>query len=251
MILLIRGETMKPNSALAESPDHSHYTACLTRMDEIAKFSRNLLSYAAITGAIMILLTVFTLRLPFISLLPSLIGESTELGPMFVQILIIIAYVGLALLGWAKYKIANILLFIIYIMMIIFSIFVGYGYTDILIFIIGIGGLATSLPAFSVYADYEQLKNTEGFPLFNTRLKEYDESMEAQRNRNFPKPEPIRQYTTSEPVRQYAAAARYGSEEDEMPSIGAPSAAPDIPIGKIYLPEGGKVSRLSDSPMKF
>ena len=79
----------RTNQELLELPDHGHYPKCLQRKDEIDKNSMLVLRYTILVGIFSLLFTMCTFKLVVISWIPMLIGDTTDILALFVQILIV------------------------------------------------------------------------------------------------------------------------------------------------------------------
>lgn len=235
------------NEELAEKPDHGHYPVCLGRKIEIDKYCHRLFFYTLRAGLFLFALTIYTLRFSVISWIPSLFGESTEVGPYFLQFFMICCLVLLSAIGCGKYKFFNVILFMIYALMTATSlIFHTYGASEIITFFVGSCGVLMSFRSYAVYLDYRQLMKTEGFPQFNER---YASQIE---NRNYSPTFGDRHTDPSQKMDAAASPSPSASVSDpsgEMPGLSPVAAYPDI-SGKVYMPEGDKVFFLSDSPIR-
>lgn len=166
---------MRINNELAEKPDHAHYIACLNRLMDINKICHRSFLYTAITCFFLGILTFFTLRFSIISIIPNLFGDGTTVAANLIQLVILLAITGMSALSVGKYKFFNIILFILYIVMTIASLFSG-SFADIFTFFIGVGGIMFTFRSYSVWCDYRQLTETEGFPHFSLHVAEEEES---------------------------------------------------------------------------
>lgn len=157
------------NIELKELPNHAHYPVCLDRMCSIDAFCRKQSGFTLAASFLMTILTWFTVRFPVISVIPNLIGDSTEAVPNIVQTFLILAMALLSVASVLKYKIFSVVLFVIYAVMFIFGC-VSYEPMAYFSIIIGFIGTMFSFRAVGFYLDYKQLCQTEGFPDFNERF---------------------------------------------------------------------------------
>lgn len=165
------------NPDIEEKENHGHYGSCLDRMKQIDRLSRKCFVYAAVSGIVMLFLTWMTFRMKVISFIPELIGDRASLAANSVQSLIIIAMAAAAFAAVVRYKIFDLLLFVIYSAMFILGA-VSHSPDDILTLIIGVGGIIVSYKAPLLFLDSIQLKNTEGYPHFNERVTYQNEHKE-------------------------------------------------------------------------
>ena len=236
----------RTNQELLELPDHGHYVRCLARKDEIDRNAIRMLRYTLMSCGIFLLFTIYTLRFAVISWIPSLMGESTEVAPLFTQMFIIILIGLMSAMNCGKYKIFGLVLFGFYIALAIFGVIcMGSNTADIISLIIGSGGIATSFRSVSDYLDWNQLMETEGFPHFNLRFAEQIEN-----------PEYV-------PVHKGDNAADHmsgpekaddlvfsSSSESAMPALSVPKPAMKGDPEYVFRPAGGKHCSMSESPIK-
>lgn len=231
---------MAINPDLLELPDHEHYPACSTRMTGINRICTRIFNYVLLTSIIICILSFTGINLPVISTLPSLLSTSFEVPFMFFQVFEMIAMVIIAGLGYGRYKICNVILFILYALMLIVGIFSKNFPGNLFTLIIGAGGTAQTFRAYGIYSDFEQLKKTEGYPHFNLRFTESIEHPDyASRRKKYDvpydtvKPEPVSR--TAEPVERTEASS-------EMPSLSFPSSA-SMPEPDLFMDEIESVCR--------
>lgn len=165
---------LRINEELLEKPDHAHYPVCLDRLIAIKAYCSRSFYFSLVSGIFMGILTLFGIRFSLISIIPNLIGEPTVIISDIVQHIIIIGIAVMAGLSVGRFKIFSPILFIVYALMAVLSLFSS----DILSFVIGAAGGAFNFRCLSVYFDYMQLTQTEGFPIFNKRLAEQEENSE-------------------------------------------------------------------------
>ncbi len=212
------------NPELAELPDHEHYFACSTRMTVIKDFCTKTFYYVVLTSIIVSILSFTGMVIPVISAIPQLLSTSFEVPFMFFQVFEMIAMVLLSCLGYGKYKICNVVLLVIYVIMLICGIFSKCFPGGLIAVIIGGGGVAQTFRAVGVYSDFEQLVKTEGYPHFNKRFTESMEKpdYESRRSKYSAPREPLR---TTEAV----PVAEPSYDSSEMPSISAMPSLTEIP----------------------
>lgn len=169
---------MNMNPELLERKDHGHYPACLGRMSAIKNYCNRLFFCTLIIGSVLFMISLTGIRLCVISWIPSLFGGERDLAPYFLRLLSCLMFIVLACLGWGRFKICNIILTCIYFIMTVAPVFVGQSLFDAVVLMAGVAGLLMSLRSFTYYRDYNQLRETEGFPHFNQRYIEQVEFSE-------------------------------------------------------------------------
>ena len=225
---------MRINEELLEQPDHAHYPACLGRLTAIKAYCSRSFYFSAFSGFFMGVLTLFGVRFSLISFIPDLIGDPTVIISDIVQHIIIIGIAVMAGFSVGKFKIFSPILFALYALMAIISVFTS----DIISFVIGAAGGAFNYKCLSVYFDYKQLSQTEGFPFFNKRLAEQEENSEyvsKYGNKNIQSaPEPME---APEPdiVQPEFTGRNY---VPEMASLDSTPAVPEriTPVNAVYYP---------------
>lgn len=236
------------NKKLAEKPDHGHYPVCLGRKTDIEKNSSTVLAYTIGACAALLVASLLTARFSVISWIPALFGDSTDVGALFVQILEILAIVGLAAVNCSKnHRICGVILFAIYLAMAVFGLIgLSSNTADLLTFALGSFGAARSVVLIPDYLDWQQLKETEGFPHFNERFAYQNENSNyapvhtgegASDKMSSPDQINIKNFTGLDNM----------PEMPELPSanqFGAPG------MGAVYIPECGKYCAMSESPIK-
>lgn len=242
---------MRANHDLDEQPNHGHYSACLGRKAEIDSGCRKTFFYTVFASAVFIVLTIYTLRIAVISWLPAMLGESTEVGPYFLQIFLILCLLLVAALGCSKYKIFHVLLFLIYALMVfVAAVFHPYGISDVISLVIGAGGAATTFRSYSAFMDYRQLEQTEGFPHFNERYTNQVENGSYSSTYRYSYDDFSNEMDNTVPAAPIAPSpsVSFDDSSPEMPEL--------IPVKgffdnkKIYLPESDKHFALSDSQIR-
>ena len=235
----------RTNQELLELPDHGHYPKCLQRKDEIDKNSMLVLRYTILVGVFSLLFTMCTFKLVVISWIPMLIGDTTDILALFVQILIVLMIPLAALMNCGKHKIFGMILFGFYIAQALFGFLNMKSNTaDIFSFIFGLGGIITSFRTVSDYLDWNQLMETEGFPHFNLRVAEQLDN---------PEYVPIHKGENasaqmSEPEK--VADMVFTQTETAMPGISMPKPAMKGDPDYVFRPAGGKHCSMSESPIK-
>ena len=235
----------RTNKELLELPNHGHYVKCLARKFEIDKNALLVLKYTILMCCVVLLFTLCTFRLAVVSWVPSLIGDSTDIAALFTQILIVLAIGGCAALNCGKYKIFGMILFGFYIAQAVFGfICMDDNAADIFSLILGIGGVATSFRAVSDYLDWNQLRETEGFPHFNLR---YAEQLDN--------PEYVPVHTGADAADQMSAPEKvddlmFTQRDMSMPALSAPKPAMKGDPEYVFRPAGGKHCSMSESPIK-
>ena len=170
---------MRFNEAIAEKPAHGHYGACQVRMTGIEQFSKYAAYYAIGSSAYMAVTAMFTETFQVISWLPMLIfGNQYGVGYLFLQFLELLAVAALGFKGNHKADKCHIILFGLYALMAASALICGFTErgTDTTSLMIGVGGLIVLRNTFRNVADYEQLKETEGFPQFSEIIARSDDN---------------------------------------------------------------------------
>jgi len=236
------------NPKLKERPDHKHYPNCLSRKMAIEDFCHRFFFF---TLGISIVLGVFSFwgaSYTVLSWIPSIFGDPWELPFILVQLLLVIGMSVLAALGCGKRKVYLVILLGIYAAMALFGL-ISHTLQDFIIFAAGSLGLATGYPAVQVYLDDEQLKNTEGYPLFNVHLAEQEENaannVPQYASKNLPE--------TMDEAEQTDPLSFTGMDVfAEMPPLLSKKIAPIVAENILeYQPESGKHCNISDSPLKL
>ena len=279
------------NPLLEEKPNHAHYPACLGRLEAINKQGNALSIFSVVSGLMLSAISLTGFPLQVIGWLPVLVGGSTsELssGLCVFQMLICWGLILLGLFGCGRHKICHYVLFVIYMLMFIVPIFHMFTLLDAFTFIAGGLGVIFGYRAPKNYYDYQQLSETEGFPLFSLILTEHEEQKSFSKNFNNwygkAKKQDSQDNTqapanvpTGKPVNTPAAPTvnRPASVPVSAPQPAAAPVSRDVvknapPEGIVGMPEleinnnanmkaapdrfkpkSGKVGRISDSDMKF
>lgn len=224
---------MKANEELLEKPDHSHYAPCCARMAAIKKFSRRLLIFAVIAHGSMLMLTFFAVPLGALSLLPSLFGSSTSAAFVIVQAAELIAMTVLAALGTGKFKICQIILFAIYLLMVLLAFASGFKAVNTIPFAIAVVGSLTAYPSIASFLDYRHLCTVEGFPYFNSLISDTGDSEYKSMYIKQDKTDDVKSETNSAP---------YSSDMQDIPDI-----PQDLTISDLI--EADEKSRINENLM--
>lgn len=166
------------NKYLAEQPEHGHYIVCLQRLKAIERLSKRIFVFTIIEAIAMGFMTIFGLHIGVISIVASLFGGTFSIGYLSVQILEIITIPLLAFDSCGKHKLYNIIVFAIHCIIIMFCLFEGFQGIMTDVFLIGLIGAIITYPSINAYFDYEQLKQTEGFPYFSNFLANAEDNPE-------------------------------------------------------------------------
>jgi len=247
------------NPKYEEKPDHGHYAVCAGRVNEIYEFSRNVFVYTAGVSFILLIITYCGVPMPLISWIPSLFGCSTCIPYLFAQSAELILVTAVSFFAFFRWKVFHIVMFIWYVLLVLATFF-DHSAIDMITFIIGIVGAVLTHSCFRVYADYNQLIKTEGWPHFSLH---YAEAMEHPTYTS----RYISEYRTAPEDKRIAP----GSEDvlrsapvlPEMTGIEVPEpvmedialdasaapvpvtmAAPELPDGEMFEPDAG----FSDEP---
>ena len=170
---------MKFNEAIAEKPAHGHYGACQVRMTGIEQFSKYAAYYAIGSSLYMAVTAMFTETFQVISWLPLLIfGDQYGVGYLFLQFLELAAVAALGIKGNHKACNCHLILLCLYALMAISAFISGFTErgTDAASLMIGIFGIIVLRNTFRNISDYEQLRNTEGFPQFSEIIAKSDDN---------------------------------------------------------------------------
>jgi hypothetical protein len=171
----------KKNPELAEKPNHAHYPMCRGRLDKIEDICKDTFYFTILSSAVMGLFSLLMTPMEVVGWIPLMFTlqktEAFQMSAMFsvVQALMCVVLVVIALLGCFKHKIFTVIMFFVYLMMTLSSLFIWLTSFDIFTLILGAVGVYKSAGILKGYKDYKQLRNTEGFPLFSIILTEYDE----------------------------------------------------------------------------
>ncbi len=201
------------NPLLEEKPNHAHYPACLGRLEAISKQGSALFIFSLVSGLLLSVISLTGYPLQVIGWLPVLVGGSTsELssGMCVLQMLICWGLILLGLFGCSRYKICHYILFLIYLLMFIVPIFHMFSLLDAFTFIAGGLGVIFGYRAPNNYYDYQQLSETEGFPLFSIILTEHEEQKRLSKYCN----------------NRYGQAQKQSQQANAQPSVNAPAGIP-------------------------
>ena len=235
----------RTNEKLLEKPDHGHYPVCLQRKDDIDRSALLTLKYTLIVSGMLVFLTLCTFRPAVVSWIPSLLGESTEVAPFFLQLLISLMPIAMAGINCGKRKVFGMILFGFYIAQAVFGfICMSSNFVDVFSLILGLGGVATSFRAVSDYLDWKQLMETEGFPHFNLRYTEQIEN-----------PDYVPVYNGKDQSDHMSEAEKitellFTQKDSIMPGIAEAKPALKGDPDYVFRPAGGKHCSMSESPIK-
>ena len=239
-----------------EKPDHSHYSICGARKNDIYEFSRNVFVYTAGVCMVMLFITYCGAAMPLVSWIPSLFGCSTCVPFLFVQTAELILVIAASFLAFGRFKVIHIGLFIGYVLLIVATL-VDSSTIGIITFIIGVIGVVLTAPCFKMYSDYNQLRNTEGWPHFSLH---YTEAMEhptftsryMSEYRTAPEDkriapsvsEPDDSFSTDPVLPEMTGIEAPEPVMEDIPVIGAapvPSTvgSPELPDGEAFEPDSG------------
>ncbi|MCR5111158.1 MAG: hypothetical protein K6B38_09670 [Ruminococcus sp.] len=239
---------MRINPDIQEKPDHLHYPACLGRKTEIEKQSLEILLYTLAALAFPSIISIMGVRFAMFSALPDIIFGEDGVKTAFFQVFEFFMIAVLALLGCTKYKVFDVIVMLIYILMVIISLLFNETTADALIVIAGLGGIWKSIGSYKAWNDYEQLMNTEGFPIFSITLAEHDEKIANEKNGIPSQPSGIDPTIAAQYVMSQLSS---GNADKIMPAIGELPQIASSPSARRYMPEGQKESVILESPMKF
>lgn len=248
------------NKNLAEKPDHAHYPVCLGRMTTINDSCHKFFRDALVANGGLVILTIFGQYIPVISLISTQFGVLTDVRVMFIEWLMITGISVMTGFACGKRKYFNIIALVLYAMMAIGGLIHNDKIGGAASFLICTTVVAMNLKMFMYCFEYNQLSKTEGFPLFNERLSEYDQNNIT---KNMQTPD---DYTapsapiTSPTVAAVPSVPDNGSSTAVMPEMPALGAVPFMPAAdssygedvwtKLFAPNEKKESRFSESPIK-
>lgn len=159
-----------PDPRFTARPDHSHYPACLGRLEAIKMHGNAIFIYTVVISVFLLIFSIFGIKMAVISWIPSAVcavsGNDESMLAYFFQLLGVAGIFILSFLNYGKRKFCGIILNIIYVFIGFTPLFYMYSPLDIFSVIIGIAGAAMSLSAYGDFKDYTQLSDTEGFPIF-------------------------------------------------------------------------------------
>ena len=245
---------MRINEDLEEKPDHLHYPACLGRMNEIRKQSFEIFVYTAIVFFVFGIFSIVGIKFNMFAVIPDLLFDEDGTKIAFFQIFEFIIVTVISLLGCTKYKIFDVIIMLMYVLMVILSIFSKYNSADPVVFLAGAGGLWKSIGSLRIWNDYEQLSQTEGFPIFSLILTEQEKKMQ----------ESMLQNTVDNTLTQLDPASSLGQavamtaanqfnmqNNTGMPTINTVPVTDNRMPDRRYLPNSQKESCILECPMKF
>jgi hypothetical protein len=258
---------MRINPDIEEKPNHLHYPACLGRMQEIKKQSLEIFVYTAIVFLIFGVFSVAGVKFNVFAVIPDLLFDGHDLKVAFFQIIEFIIVTVVSLLGCTRYKVFDVIIMLMYALMVLLSVVCHYNSADPVVFIAGACGIWKSICSFRVWSDYEQLKQTEGFPIFSLILTEHEEKNKNNAgntnnisntgnpvfdnaiNNTFDQLDPSSGLAQS--LMQATAGSNNTSSVPGMPSINTVPLPENKYTMKRYMPAGDKEGGILESPIKF
>lgn len=248
----------KPDPTFFEEKNHAHYPACCGRMESISRNGQRMFLFTLISSVILSAISAMGARLQVISWIPAMICDfNGGVGWVGIQVLICLLLIIMAALNCGKNKIFGALLFIIYSLMFIVPIFCRYSGFDIFTLLIGGGGVFFGYRTLRDFKDYNQLRETEGFPLFNTLLVEYDEKKQlksmAAPQYGSPVGSGSEAPATAVPGRSNAIYRSSDAKDGmgDMPELEIGDLVSGAPSGARFVPKYEKEGTISDSPLKL
>lgn len=172
------------NEDIREKPNHAHYPICRGRMADIESHSHKIFFYTLIVCLIMAFFSVLCIPMHVVGWIPMIFNSEeiskgafhVSLGFGFSQVLSCVAIVVIAALNMGKRKVCGVVMLIIYGALLLSSLLVSLTGFDVVTLIISIMGVYYCREAIRDKRDYEQLSETEGFPMFNVILAEYEDN---------------------------------------------------------------------------
>lgn len=251
---------LKLDPTFFEESGHAHYPACCGRMESISRNGHRMFFYTLIAAVVLSAISAMGARIQVISWIPMMICDlNGGVGWVGIQVLVCLSLIIMAALGCGKSKIFGVILLLIYFLMLAIPLFYRISPFDIFSVLIGGGGVFFGYKAPRDFKDYSQLRETEGFPLFNTLLTEYDEKKqrEAEFEQRYGGP---RHTGDSGETPQNKAPVlhntvyRSSNARDgigDMPELEIGDLVSGEPSGGRFVPKGGKEGTISDSPLKL
>ncbi len=253
------------NEELREKPNHAHYPICRGRLSDIEKHSRQIFFYTLIVCVIMAFFSVLCVPMHVIGWLPMIFNSeeiskgafNVSFGFGFTQVLCCVAIVVFSVLNLGKRKTFGIVLFVIYMVLTISSIFFTLTGLDVITTIIGIMGMYYCRGVFRDGKDYQQLANTEGFPMFSVVLAEYDDQKGKP---NFLHTKSGKDYYDSmnqqsaapvAPVQQPQSYVKPQNPLGNMPELNTSGMSRSGASEGLFKPKSGKEGTISFSPLKL
>lgn len=208
----------KKNKDLIEKPDHLHYPICRGRLEAIRQISADILKVTVVTSVVLAVLSLVGIPFHVVGWIPMMFTmEEMHIGMnggfAILQTVICLIPIAFAAFGCTERKIFDVLLFLYYALMLIFSVIIHLTLFDAVSFLVGLVGVLRSFRILKGYADFQQLRKTEGYPIFSITLAEYDD-----RKRNSPDGYYRDHY--DELVRQRLMQQRQGSQPADMNKSG-------------------------------
>lgn len=241
---------MRINEDIAEKPDHLHYPACLGRKQEIDKKSFQIFAVTFLSCLLLSFCSLIGMKFTVPYIIPEILCGTDEVKASFVQIAEFMLLAGVSLLGCTKFKIADVIVLMTNILFLAVTLIAKENPGDFLIIILSAYGIFKSYDAFSLMRDYEQLRNTEGFPIFSLILAEYEQKL----NSNAADPSVFRNASgsstmddASEKVPQVVFS---GNSDTDMPALSPVNLTKYTYNEKRYMPKTPKVSGIIESPIR-
>ena len=254
------------NEELREKPNHAHYPICRGRLDAIGKNSLRIFFYTLIVGLIMGFFSVLCVPMHVIGWIPMIFNSeeiskgafNVSFGFGFAQVLCCAALIVFAVLNLGKRKVFGLVLSLIYIVLTISSLLATLTGFDVITAIIGIMGIYYCRNALKDKRDYEQLSNTEGFPMFSVIVAEYDDQKEQQNYLHtkqgkdyFDKMSRQSTATAAVPVNTSQSYAMPQNGLGDMPELNTAGISRSVASEGLFKPKSGKEGTVSFSPLKL
>ena len=254
------------NEDLREKPNHAHYPICRGRMGDIESNSHKIFFFTLFACVIMAFLSILCIPMHVVGWIPMIFNSEEiskgafhlSLGFGFSQVLSCAAIVVIAALNMGKRKVCGVVMLIIYGALLLSSLLASLTGFDVVTTIFGILGLYYSRDTIRDKRDYEQLSKTEGFPLFNVILAEYDDQKNQQpylrTASGMDYYDKMTQQAAAPVTAPTAPQPNYYKPDNSlgnMPELGVASAVRSSVKNGIFEPKGGKEGTLSFSPLKL
>lgn len=241
---------MRINEDIAEKPNHLHYPACLGRKQEIDRRSFEIFVVTAASCLLLSFLSLIGMKFTVPYIIPEILCGGNDVMASFIQIAEFAALAGVSLIGCTKYKIADVIVLMTNILFFGITLISSENVGDAFILVLSVLMIYKSYDAFSLMRDYDQLRNTEGFPIFSLILAEYEQKL----NSNETDPSVYRNTEGSDTMDNALEAVSEvlfsGGESTDMPSVSPVNLPKENYNEKRYMPKSPKISGIIESPIR-
>lgn len=241
---------MRINEDIAEKPDHLHYPACLGRKNEIDKRSFEIFAVTSLSCLLLSFCSLIGMKFTVPYIIPEILCGTDAVKASFVQIAEFILLAGFSLIGCTKYKICDVIVLMTNILFFSITLITRDNPGDALLLIASGYGIFKSYDSFSLMRDYDQLRNTEGFPAFSLILAEYEQKL----NNTDPDPSVFRNTSGSSAMDDASGKVQQlaftGNNDVDMPALSPVNLPKENYCEKRYMPKSPKVSGIIESPLR-